>query len=136
MRVGVFIFALSGIVDLSVRPDYMLCKRKQFSEKRQLEFCPHCGVRLVPTPQEIKLLRQFAGLSQRMMADRLCVKASHVAYLERGSRKPSGSLILRYRKLEKRLLAKVKADSVERANFIEERARRSLQRARDAIPRA
>ena len=94
--------------------------RKQFSKRRQLDFCPACGARLVPTPHEIKEIRILAGLSQRNVADLLDVKASHVAYLERGQRKPSGPLILRYRKLGKRLLAK-----------IETQARSSLKRAGD-----
>jgi transcriptional regulator with XRE-family HTH domain len=98
--------------------------RKQYGEERQLEFCPDCGARLVPAPQEMKRLRQLASLSQRTMADRLNVKASRVAYLERGSRNPSGALILRYRKLKKRLLAKIKADGAARAMFADGRSSR------------
>ena len=95
--------------------------RKQVGEKRQLGFCPACGARLVPTPEEMKRLRTLSGLSQREMAKLLGVKASHIAYLETAKRFPSGPLILRYRKLEKRLLAKIKADSVARAKFVEAR---------------
>ncbi len=75
---------------------------------KQLQKCPNCGVRLVPRPAEIRDLRLTAGLTQREMANQLGVKSSHVAYLENGRRSPSGDLILRYRKVEKTLLAKGK----------------------------
>ena len=75
---------------------------------KQLQKCPNCGVRLVPRPAEIRDLRVNAGLTQREMANQLGVKSSHVAYLENGRRSPSGDLILRYRKVEKTLLAKGK----------------------------
>ena len=75
---------------------------------KQLQKCPHCGTRLVPRPKEIRDLRLFAQLSQREMADYLGVKSSHVAYLENGRRSPSGDLILRYRKVERSLLSKLR----------------------------
>ena len=74
---------------------------------KQLQKCPHCGVRLVPRPKEIRDLRLVAQLSQREMANYLGVKSSHVAYLENGRRSPSGDLILRYRKVEQKLLSKM-----------------------------
>jgi transcriptional regulator with XRE-family HTH domain len=73
---------------------------------KHLVKCPNCGVRLVPRPDEFRELRRFAQLTQRQMADYLGVKSSHVAYLENGRRSPSGDLILRYRKVERKLLAK------------------------------
>src|ERR1700675_702962 len=74
----------------------------------QLLKCPSCRTRLVPHPEEMRSLRLFAGLTQREMAGLLGVKASHVAYLENGRRLPSGALILRYRKVERMLLSKLK----------------------------
>jgi transcriptional regulator with XRE-family HTH domain len=65
----------------------------------------------------MKQLRTVAGLSLREMAKLLKVESSHVAYLENDLRKPSGGLILRYRKVEERLLAKIKADGLARAEF-------------------
>ena len=100
----------------------MLCMRTHSDERkkgmRQLEFCPDCGARLIPTPQQMKQLRTLARLPQREMAKLLGVKASHVAYLEKHRRNPSGTLILRYRKVEKRLLAKIKIDSAVRLKFV------------------
>ena len=75
---------------------------------KQLQKCPNCGVRLVPRPAEIRDLRLFAELTQREMAKLLGVKSSHVAYLENGRRSPSGDLILRYRKVERMLLSKMR----------------------------
>jgi transcriptional regulator with XRE-family HTH domain len=75
---------------------------------KQLQKCPNCGTRLIPRPAEIKDLRISAGLTQREMANHLGVKSSHVAYLENGRRAPSGDLILRYRKVEQKLLSKMK----------------------------
>jgi transcriptional regulator with XRE-family HTH domain len=75
---------------------------------RQLLKCPNCGTRLVPNPSEIRDLRLFAELTQREMARYLGVKSSHVAYLEKGRRFPSGDLILRYRRVEKMLLSKLR----------------------------
>jgi transcriptional regulator with XRE-family HTH domain len=74
---------------------------------RQLQKCPDCGARLIPRPKEIRDLRLLARLSQRELANYLGVKSSHVAYLETGRRSPSGDLILRYRKVERRLLSKI-----------------------------
>ena len=70
---------------------------------RQLQQCPHCGVRLVPKPEEMLALRTRAGLTQRGLAEKLGVKSSYIAYLEAGRRQPSGDFILRYRKIEKTL---------------------------------
>ena len=75
---------------------------------KQLQKCPNCGTRLIPRPAEIKELRMSAQLTQRQMADYLGVKSSHIAYLENGRRAPSGDLILRYRKVEEKLLSKMK----------------------------
>lgn len=43
--------------------------------------------------QMLKEQRQALGLSQRALAARLGVKASHVAYLEAGQRRPSLALV-------------------------------------------
>ncbi len=75
---------------------------------KQLRKCPNCGTRLVPHPEEIRELRISAELTQREMAGYLGVKSSHVAYLENGRRSPSGDLILRYRKVERKLLSRKK----------------------------
>ncbi len=72
----------------------------------QLTVCPYCNKRLVPTPAEIKATRTRAGLSQTQFANMLGVQASYIAYLENGQRNPSGTLILRYRKVEKQLQRK------------------------------
>jgi transcriptional regulator with XRE-family HTH domain len=71
----------------------------------------------------LKRLRILAGLSQRAMAKLLKVNGAHLGYLENDRRRPSGALILRYRKLEKRLLVKIKADGVARAKFVNDRSR-------------
>ncbi len=73
---------------------------------KQLQQCPNCGTRLMPSPKEMLELRTTAGLTQRAMAALLGVKASFVAYLEAGKRHPSGDFILRYRKVEKALRTK------------------------------
>jgi transcriptional regulator with XRE-family HTH domain len=45
--------------------------------------------------QVLKARREVIGLSQRELARRLGVKASHVGYLETGQRRPSLSLLAR-----------------------------------------
>lgn len=45
--------------------------------------------------QALKERRHALGLSQRALAEKLGVKASHVAYLETGRRKPSLALLKR-----------------------------------------
>jgi transcriptional regulator with XRE-family HTH domain len=75
---------------------------------KQLQKCPNCGTRLVPRPREFKDLRLFAELTQREMASYLGVKSSHVAYLENGRRAASGALILRFRRVERMLLSKLR----------------------------
>jgi DNA-binding XRE family transcriptional regulator len=62
--------------------------------------CPICGSRIVPTPKELKLWRQVAGLSQRQMAARLEVSPPYVAYLENGDRSPSAIVLRRYWKFK------------------------------------
>ncbi len=74
---------------------------------KHLAKCPSCGTRLIPRPQEFKDLRKVASLTQREMAGYLGVKSSHVAYLENGRRSPSGDLILRYRKVEQKLMSRL-----------------------------
>lgn len=88
----------------------------------QLEFCPKCKTRLVPRPAEVKRLRQLAGLTQRQLAALLKVKASHIAYLESGTRYPSGRLILRYRAVENRLLRNAKKSAAARLRELRRRA--------------
>jgi transcriptional regulator with XRE-family HTH domain len=43
----------------------------------------------------LKSRREFLGLTQRALADKLGVKASHVAFMESGRRKPSLKLVAR-----------------------------------------
>jgi transcriptional regulator with XRE-family HTH domain len=50
----------------------------------------------MPTPQELRLWRKAADLSQRKMAARLGISAAYVAYLENGKRSPSATVIARY----------------------------------------
>jgi transcriptional regulator with XRE-family HTH domain len=52
----------------------------------------------MPTPRELKLWRQRAGLTQREMAGRLKISAAYIAYLEAGKRSPSQTVIRCYRK--------------------------------------
>ena len=73
----------------------------------QLETCPHCGMRLVPSPAEIRELRTAAGLSQDELAERLGVRGTYISYLEKGRRNPSGDFVLRYRKIERALQTKL-----------------------------
>jgi len=40
----------------------------KFRPARALNTCPNCGVRLVPTPKELRLWREAAGFNQREMA--------------------------------------------------------------------
>jgi hypothetical protein len=40
----------------------------KFRPARALNTCPNCGVRLVPTPKELTLWREAAGLNQREIA--------------------------------------------------------------------
>jgi predicted transcriptional regulator len=63
-----------------------------------LTHCPNCGVRIVPTPRELKQWRQVAHLTQRQIATRLKISAAYVAYLENGRRSPSAAVIARYRR--------------------------------------
>ena len=69
-----------------------------------MQACPHCKKRLMPKPAEILALRRSRGETQRQMAATLGVKASHIAYMETGQRKPSGSLVLRMMKLSRSFL--------------------------------
>ena len=83
-------------------------KQKAKQTKREgyqaMQACPHCKKRLMPKPAEILALRKSRGQTQRQMAATLGVKASHIAYLETGQRKPSGSLVLRMMKVSKSFL--------------------------------
>ena len=63
-----------------------------------LDRCPNCGVRLMPTPKEMKEWRQLAGLSKLDMAAHLGISPAYITYLENGVRSPSASVIARYRK--------------------------------------
>jgi predicted transcriptional regulator len=63
-----------------------------------LTHCPNCGMRIVPTPKEMREWRKAVDLTQRQMSARLKISAAHVAYLENGRRYPSAALIVRYRK--------------------------------------
>jgi transcriptional regulator with XRE-family HTH domain len=72
---------------------------------RQLKNCPSCGASLIPASAEFKTVRELGGLTQREMGELLGVKGSHVAYLENNLRVPSGGLILRFRAVQKKLIA-------------------------------
>ena len=58
--------------------------------------CANCGVRIVPTPKEMREWRKAADLTQRKMGQRLKISDAYVAYLESGKRSPSASVIARY----------------------------------------
>jgi predicted transcriptional regulator len=58
--------------------------------------CPNCGVRIVPTPKELRRWRLDAGLTQREMAKELKISAAYVTFLENGRGSPSATLIARY----------------------------------------
>jgi transcriptional regulator with XRE-family HTH domain len=68
--------------------------------KNKPKNCPHCGKSLSMTPKWFLNIRHFMGLTQRELAVKLGVKASHVAYLENGRRHPSPALLTRYMKVE------------------------------------
>jgi len=79
-------------------------KQTKREAHQTMQTCPHCKKRLMPKPAEILALRKSRGETQRQMAAVLGIKASHVAYMETGQRKPSGSLVLRMMKLSKSFL--------------------------------
>jgi predicted transcriptional regulator len=58
--------------------------------------CANCGVRIVPTPKEMREWRKAADLTQRKMGQLLKISAAYVADLESGKRSPSASVIARY----------------------------------------
>ena len=66
--------------------------------------CPWCHKPLTLPPSEFLGIRQALSFTQREMATRLGIKASHVAYLENGRRQPSTMLLAKYIKLAKRVL--------------------------------
>lgn len=67
------------------------------AKKRNPEdYCPHCGRRLRPTPEEFLGVRTALGLTQRQIASALGVKASHIAYIENGHRNPSLGMVQRW----------------------------------------
>lgn len=61
-----------------------------------LTHCTNWGVRIVPTPKEMREWRKAADLSQREMGQRPKISAAYVAYLESGKRSPSATVIGRY----------------------------------------
>jgi predicted transcriptional regulator len=61
-----------------------------------MKHCPNCGVRITPTPKEMRVWRKAADLTMREMGQRLKISAAYVAYLEGGKRSPSATVIARY----------------------------------------
>ena len=55
------------------------------------------------TPEEILALRKRLGLTQAELARRFKVDVSAISRLERGSRKPSLSMMRKLRRAEKRM---------------------------------
>ena len=64
-----------------------------------MKHCPNCGVRITPTPKEMRVWRKAAHLTQGEMGQRLKISAACVAYLESGKRSPSATVIARFWKL-------------------------------------
>ena len=56
------------------------------SRKNTRPLCPHCHKPINLKPKEYREIREMLRLTQREIAAKLGVKASHVAYLEAGRR--------------------------------------------------
>jgi len=63
------------------------------------KLCPWCHKPLTLAPAEYLAIRQGLGMTQREIATKLGVKASHIAYLENGRRYPSPMLLAKIIKL-------------------------------------
>ena len=61
--------------------------------------CPWCHKPLTLSPAEYLAIREALGMTQREIAAKLGIQASHVAYLENGSRHPSPALLAKIIKL-------------------------------------
>ena len=57
------------------------------------KLCPWCHKPLTLPPSEYLAIREALGMTQREIAAKLGVKASHIAYLENGRRYPSPMLL-------------------------------------------
>jgi transcriptional regulator with XRE-family HTH domain len=57
------------------------------------KLCPWCHKPLTLAPSEYLAICEALGLTQREIAAKLGVKASHIAYLENGRRYPSPMLL-------------------------------------------
>lgn len=77
------------------------------TKKSQTKVCPHCHKPLSLKPREYLMIREALGLTQRQIATKLGVKASHVAYLENGRRHPSPALLGKILKLQEQAARKV-----------------------------
>jgi DNA-binding transcriptional regulator YiaG len=63
------------------------------------KICPWCHKPLTLGPSEYLAIREALGMTQREIAAKLGVKASHIAYLENGRRYPSPMLLAKIIKL-------------------------------------
>ena len=70
--------------------------------------CPWCHKPLTLAPSEYLAIREALGMSQREIAVKLGVKASHIAYLENGRRFPSPMLLAKIIKLSESAKGKKK----------------------------
>jgi DNA-binding transcriptional regulator YiaG len=77
------------------------------AKKTTVKLCPHCHKPLSLKPREYLMIREALGLTQREIAAKLGVKASHVAYLENGHRRPSPQLLAKILKLQEQAARKV-----------------------------
>jgi transcriptional regulator with XRE-family HTH domain len=67
--------------------------------KNANKVCPWCQKPLTLKPAEYLKIREALGMTQRQIAEKLGVKASHIAYLENGRRNPSPNLLAKIIKL-------------------------------------
>jgi DNA-binding transcriptional regulator YiaG len=101
----------SGFADTATEPKQLRCppfaiRVRAIEREHELArhallpiHCPHCGARIVPTPNELLEWRKANGFTRRQMGAYLDVSASYVTYLEQGKRSPSAGVIERYWKL-------------------------------------
>jgi len=73
--------------------------------RTSVEVCPHCNRKIRPTGEEIRAVRELAGLTTASFAEKLGISPSHVIFLESGRRAMGSDLVPRYYAFARKLLA-------------------------------
>jgi transcriptional regulator with XRE-family HTH domain len=75
------------------------------SRRTAIDVCPYCNRKIRPIGDEIKAIRELAGLTCAAFAEKLGISQSHVVFLESGRRLMGAELVPRYYEFARKLLA-------------------------------